>query len=284
MNLRLVAAGVLIVAALGLGLIAEQSFHAAAAAKRSASAQLMTDIIVAAHPLPAGTLAREADFTGELILKTRRPAGAIPYTEAAVASLNGALVRHYVESGGLVTRADILRPRDRGFLAAVLRPGTRAISVPVNVVSGVSGLIWPGDHVDILLTETMPTATTPRADQVFSELVLRDIRVIAIGQNIVQGAAGNPQATAAASATLYQTVTLQVSPRAAQKIVVAQQLGSLSLIVRSAHTPTGDTADTGPATAVYASTVSPALARSSHPVGQRINVIEGSNRREVVLP
>ncbi|MBW4036091.1 MAG: Flp pilus assembly protein CpaB, partial [Proteobacteria bacterium] len=238
---------------------------------------------VAAHPLPAGTLAREADFTGELILKTRSPAGAIPYTAAAVASLNGALVRHYVESGGLVTRADILRPRDRGFLAAVLRPGTRAISVPVNVVSGVSGLIWPGDHVDILLTETMP-ATTPRADQVFSELVLRDIRVIAIGQNIVQGAAGNPQATAAASATLYQTVTLQVSPRAAQKIVVAQQLGSLSLIVRSAHTPTGDTADTGPATAVYASTVSPALARSSHPVGQRINVIEGSNRREVVLP
>jgi pilus assembly protein CpaB len=141
---------------------------------------------------------------------------------------------------------------------------------------------------------------------VFSERILRDVRVLAIGQNIVQGAAGNPRATAAASATLYRTVTLQVSPRGAQKIVVAEQLGSLSLIVRSAHRDriAGDAPARGPVTLavagpagsvapvatlsgsepVFASTVSPVLAQNRHPIGKRMNVIEGSSRQEILLP
>ena len=49
--------------------------------------------------------------------------------------------------------ADVLRPRDRGFLASVLAPDSRAISINVDAESGVSGLIWPGDYVDVVLTQ-----------------------------------------------------------------------------------------------------------------------------------
>ena len=54
--------------------------------------------------------------------------------------------------------ADVLRPRDRGFLAAVLAPGTRAVSIAVDPVSGVGGLIWPGDRVDVILTQEIPAS------------------------------------------------------------------------------------------------------------------------------
>lgn len=284
MNMRVIAALVLIVAAIGLGVLAEQTLHHRAAARAAAATGPIAQIIVAAHPLPAGTLARETDFAISAVSTRKIPSGAIRYTKATIASLNGALIRDYIEAGAVVPRADILRPRDRGFLAAVLQPGARAISIPVNIVTGVSGLIWPGDHVDMLLTENVAGGTTPVADRIFTSIVLHDIRVIAIGQNIVQGAAGNPKASAAASRQLYRTVTLEVTPLQAEKIVVAQRLGILSLIVRAAR---ARLASDGPASAdgtVFASTVSPALAQSTRPVGQRINLIQGGTRQEVSLP
>lgn len=290
MNYRIAAACILILTALGLGVLVQQSFRAREAAREQANAALMTYVIVAAHPLPAGTLARESDFKPAIVWKSKLPNGAILWSADSVASMNGALVRQYIDAGELVTHAEILRPHDRGFLAAVLEPGTSAISVPVDIVSGVSGLIWPGDHVDVLLTETMQADETPLADRVFSEQILRDARVIAIGQNIVQGAQGDPHATAAASPNLYRTVTLEVSPCGAQTVVVAEQLGQLSLVVRSAHSATVATSQNPaePACAgagtVYASTVSPALAQNQRPVGQQINLIEGSSRTELTLP
>ena len=284
MNIRVIAAVVLILAALGLGVLAEQVLTHRTTARAAATAGPVTQVIVAAHPLPAGTLARETDFAMAVIRGRPAPANAIIYSKAAIDSLDGALVRDYIETGAIVSRSDILRPRDRGFLAAVLRPGARAISIPVNIVTGVSGLIWPGDHVDLLLTENVTGGTTPIADQIFTNIVLHDIRVIAIGQSIVQGAAGNPKASAAASNQLYQTVTLEVTPLQAEKIVVAQRLGTLSLIVRAARAPRAG-ADPNPAdSTVFASTVSPALAQSTRPVGQRMNLIQGGTRQEISLP
>lgn len=284
MNIRVIAAVVLILAALGLGFLAEQVFSHRAAARAAEAAGPVTQVIVAAHPLPAGTLARETDFTVAVVRGRPAPPNAIIYSKAAIDSLNGALIRDYIETGALISRSDILRPRDRGFLAAVLRPGARAISIPVNIVTGVSGLIWPGDHVDLLLTENVAGGTTPIADQIFSNIVLHDIRVIAIGQSIVQGAAGNPKASAAASNQLYQTVTLEVTPLQAQKIVVAQRLGTLSLIVRAARARLAGGDPRAADTTVFASTVSPALARSTRPIGQNINLIQGGSRQVISLP
>lgn len=289
MNFRIIIAAVMLAAAVGLGILTEQAMHHRAIARIAAQTKHahgpVTEIVVASHALPAGTLARETDFTESAVAVDKVPTDAIRYTKADLGSLNGALIRDYIEAGAIVPRSVILRPRDRGFLAAVLQPGARAISIPVDIVTGVSGLIWPGDHVDLLLTENVNGGTTPIADHIFTNIVLQDIRVIAIGQNIVQGAAGNPKARAAASARLYRTVTLEVTPLQAEKIVVAQRLGSLSLIVRAARPRL---AREGPAVAadntVYASTVSPALAQSTRPIGQRMNLIQGGSRQEVSLP
>ena len=81
------------------------------------------------------------------------PAGAILETPDTKAGLPGSLVRKFVEAGSPITLQDILRPQDRGFLASVLAPDSRAISIKVDEESGVSGLIRPGDYVDVVLTQ-----------------------------------------------------------------------------------------------------------------------------------
>ena len=113
---------------------------------------------VAARPLPAGTLAREEDFTVRSVSPNSVPSGAIIDTPEVRIGLRGSLVRTFLDTGSLVTSQNVLRPRDRGFLASVLEPGTRAISIKVDAESGVSGLIWPGDYVDVVLTQVIDKA------------------------------------------------------------------------------------------------------------------------------
>src|SRR5262245_33142086 len=78
---------------------------------------------VAAHPLPAGTLAREEDFTVRSVSPDSVPSGAIIDTPEVRIGLRGSLVRTFLDTGSLVTSQNVLRPRDRGFLASVLAPG-----------------------------------------------------------------------------------------------------------------------------------------------------------------
>src|SRR5215472_17592074 len=154
---------------------------------------------VAAHPLPAGTLAREEDFAVRAVSPDSVPSGAIIDTPEVRIGLRGSLVRTFLDTGSLVTSQNVLRPRDRGFLASVLAPGTRAISIKVDAESGVSGLIWPGDYVDIVLTHSATptvralkpsssdTTVPPPSPPGQSETVLRNVRIIAIDQEIKQG-------------------------------------------------------------------------------------------------
>src|SRR3546814_10378317 len=66
--------------------------------------------------------------------------------------LYGAVVRRGFTAGEPIVSRRVILPGDRGFLAAVLRPGFRAIAIRVNATSGVSGLVFPGDHIDLILT------------------------------------------------------------------------------------------------------------------------------------
>ena len=198
---------------------------------------------VAARPLPAGTLAREEDFTVRSVSPNSVPSGAIIDTPEVRIGLRGSLVRTFLDTGSLVTSQNVLRPRDRGFLASVLAPGTRAISIKVDAESGVSGLIWPGDYVDVVLTQVIDKADLDKQDRADrtkrppSETVLHNVRIVAIDQEIVQGVPTN-NATAGKEA---ETVSLQLAPEQVKKITVAEQLGKLSLAVRSAV----DQQDTG---------------------------------------
>ncbi|MCP3459210.1 Flp pilus assembly protein CpaB [Bradyrhizobium sp. CCGUVB23] len=269
--LRLSIITVLLLAATALGLIAYNMNLPKAQApapleftEKGPAAPATVGYFVAARPLPKGTLAREEDFTVRSVPQERVPAGAILETPDSKVGLPGSLVRKFVEAGSPVTLQDILRPRDRGFLASVLAPDSRAISIKVDEESGVSGLIRPGDHVDIVLTQVFEKADPAR--RALSETVLRNVRVIAIDQEIAQGGRA---AGAAVVGKMAQTVSLELAQEQVKKITVAKQLGTLSLAVRAA-VDEWDKADTG---AMSSCDVSPELARQNALAGQRTAVV-----------
>jgi pilus assembly protein CpaB len=103
-------------------------------------------------------------------------------------------------------------------IAYLLPDGMRAAAVRVNDVSGVAGFVGPSDAVDVLITRQM-------GERQATDVLLQNIRVIAIDQNAT-GANGQP--------ILGKTATLEVTPIDAQKLALAQQIGSLSLILRKA--------------------------------------------------
>ena len=228
--LRLSIIMVLLFATAALGLVAYNAYlpKPVVQVAQNTPAPVTSGYLVAAHPLPAGTLARDEDFTVRSAPPESVPSGAILDTPDAKAGLRGSLVRKFLDTGSLVTAEDVLRPRDRGFLASVLAPDTRAISINVDPESGVSGLIWPGDYVDVVLTQ-MNDKTDARA-WLAGETVLHNVRIIAIDQDIVQGA----QANNAAAGKDTHTVSLQLTPEQVKKIAVAKDLGKLSLAIRAA--------------------------------------------------
>src|SRR6476620_7760316 len=98
----------------------------------------LTRYLVAARPLKAGTLTRDEDFRSEPLDSV--PSGAIRDTTDDRNRLLGSLVRKNLDTGSPITSYNVLPRGDRGFLASVLAPGTRAVSIKVDVETGVAGL------------------------------------------------------------------------------------------------------------------------------------------------
>lgn len=266
--LRLSIIMVLLLATTALGLIAynmnlPKQAPVEIAEKAPTPAPATVGYFVATRPLPRGTLARDEDFTVRSAPPEHVPAGAILETPDSKAGLPGSLVRKFVDAGSPITLQDILRPKDRGFLASVLAPDSRAISIKVDEESGVSGLIRPGDYVDVVLTQVFEKADPAR--RALSETVLRNVRVIAIDQEIAQGG----RAISAAVGKIAQTVSLELSSEQVKKVTVAKQLGTLSLAVRSAIDQ-WEKADAG---AMSSCDVSPELARQNAIAGQSAAVV-----------
>jgi Flp pilus assembly protein CpaB len=194
MPLRSIMVMLMLTTAGALGLIAYQMHNQSGAptpVARVAAPPALIPYLVAARPLPPGTLARIEDFSPRSAPADKVPPEAIIDTPDARADLRSSLIRKYIETGAPVTQADIMRPHERGFLAAVLAPGTRAVSIAVNPVSGVAGLISPGDRVDVILTQELPQHAGQTEHLVTSETVLTNVRVIAVDQDIAQGAPTN---------------------------------------------------------------------------------------------
>lgn len=239
-------------------------------------------VLFAARPIPAGSLLRNEDLAAREVDAAEAEAGLLRDSAETRAELSGALVRRFLDAGSPVSLEDVLRPRDRGFLAAVLRPNMRAITVGVDAVTGAAGLIWPGDRVDLLLTQTLDERVTVLSRRVVGETVLYDVRVIAVDQQLTQGAAG---ANAGPDGKVARTVTLEVTAEQAERIAVAAELGRLSLTIRSMAVETSDPPSAR--RSVFGGDVSPALAQTDpaeRPVGARIRIIQGDERQEVVFP
>ena len=142
----------------------------------------------------------------------------------------GSAVHRGVIKGEPLTETRVVKPGERGFLAAIVAPGHRAVSVPVNATTGVSGLFFPGDQVDVILTHSVKRGETERF---VSETILRDVRVLAVDQS-VQDIEGEEKKEVA------KTATLEVTPKQAEVIAMLSDLGKLSLSLRSIARPDGE--------------------------------------------
>ncbi|HZV57650.1 MAG TPA: Flp pilus assembly protein CpaB, partial [Sphingobium sp.] len=106
-------------------------------------------------------------------------------------------------------------------------PGMRAVTVPVNMQSSVAGFIFPGDRIDLMLTQSVAGGGDGPPLKV-SETILRNLRVLATDQRTdAVGADGQPEIRS------FSNVTLEVTPSMAEKISVAQTIGAISLSLRS---------------------------------------------------
>lgn len=190
---------------------------------------------VATESLPVGVFLSDTSAPFVETLRAQVPAEAITReTDVAV----GAVIIAPVAAGEPVSRGDLLLPGQEGFLAAVLKPGMRAVSLAVDAVTSNAGHIFPGDRVDVLLTQHLDAETV--GDDPWrtwaAETILDDVRVIAVDQNL------HSDLTQRDPTEVARTITLEVQPGEAERLAVARNLGALSLTLRSlivdGHAPT----------------------------------------------
>lgn len=186
-------------------------------------------VLVAARSLPAGHILQAEDLKWQPWPEDAVHEAYLPEGEADLADMTGKVVRNAFLAGQPLTRNAVVGPQDRGFMAAVLTPGMRAITVSISPTSGVAGFVFPGDRVDLVVTHEVDRGDAPVLQ--VAETVVRNVRILAIDQ-LVAMEPGAPQ--------LGQTATLEVTPKQVEKINVMQSLGGLSLSLR----PLADSADT----------------------------------------
>ncbi len=185
-------------------------------------------VLVAARSLAQGSFVTEQALRWQDWPDVELPATYFEKGSITPAELAGAVVRKPLEEGAPVTRGALVRPGERGFLAAVLEPGMRAVSVPVGQATGSAGLIFPGDRVDVLLTQALQPEGAGGQERFVAETVLRDVRVLAVGQRLSTAAEGSDELSAK-----VRTATLEVTPEGARRVALALELGKLWLGLRS---------------------------------------------------
>lgn len=188
------------------------------------SPQPVRKVLVAAADLPAGTLVQAE----HLRWREWPEDGTDGYMVEGVRTREeflGAVVRTGLRTGEPIVEGRLVKPGERGFLAAVLEPGMRAVSVPINGVTGIAGFVFPGDRVDVILTHAFARPEdVERQDRRASETVLTDVRVLAVDQKTSDQQA-EPQ--------VGQIATLEVTPKQAEWLPLVVDLGQLSLSLRS---------------------------------------------------
>jgi pilus assembly protein CpaB len=234
------------------------------------------EVLVADTNLPAGTFVKPQHLRWQ-----RWPTDDVPETYVLKGArtedvMVGAVVRRGIAEGFPITDGSVVKPGERGFLAAVLAPGMRAVSLPINATSSNSGLVFPGDRVDLILTQTLLAADGATTRRV-SETVLRDIRIIAMGSELSDAAGEDKNYEKA------KTATFEVTPRVAEKVALLGELGKLSLSLRSlAHAEADPAPSDEEPSYTWDLDVSSVL-RSDHRLTSRLLVLRGSDAQDVEI-
>ena len=196
-----------------------------------------TSVLTVARDIPAGTFLEEKDVVWRETDGTEAaslPDDALRKGQVKPQDLSGAVLRVPLAKGAALTVPDFIRPGESAFLAAVLKPGSRAITIRIDAATGGAELIRPGNRVDVVLSGKLESNGTRTLGLPAAKTLLEDVRVIAMGQETEFSTAPEKAEKAGSARTnIRRTATLEVGPKEVELLTVAQNLGDLSLSLRS---------------------------------------------------
>jgi len=231
MNVRkLMLMGAALMMAAFCAVLARSMFNGGAATQAAAIAPPQPagpEVLVATRMLPVGTIVTADAYRYQPWPKDLVQQAYFVRGEGAPPAVTGSVVRFAVTAGQPLTQGALVKPGDRGFLAAALGPGMRAVSIAVTAQAGVAGFVFPGDRVDLIVTSSISGGEGEPLRT--SETMVRNLRVLATDQRTDK----TTDAEGKTVATAFSNVTLETTPRIAEKIAVAQAFGTLSLSLRS---------------------------------------------------
>jgi pilus assembly protein CpaB len=219
--------GVAISAGAVAALLAGRSQKPAPAPEQPAKIETI-DILVAKTDIAMGHTLSPQDMQWQAWPPNTNIASAIKKGDRpdAIESLSGSIARIPFVSGEPIREAKLVNAKGSGFMAAILPSGMRAVSTQISPETGAGGFILPNDHVDVLLTRRDNEAAKATGNEVqTTEMILKNIRVLAIDQTL-----GDKDGQ---KVVLGKTATLELSPRQAETLTLAQKIGTISLALRS---------------------------------------------------
>ncbi|MFA4995261.1 MAG: Flp pilus assembly protein CpaB [Bdellovibrionales bacterium] len=176
------------------------------------------EVAVAARDLPTGTVLKETDLKWAPWVVGADMGFMLVKGKTNLSDFTGAVVRDGFRAGDPIISSRIAHSRDQGFLAAVLTPGMRAISISLSPTAEVAGFIFPGDRVDVILTHSFSRKDIPYlTERRISETILQNVRVLALDQRS-DNQNNDPK--------VAQLATLEVSKKDAEKLALAIDMAS----------------------------------------------------------
>ena len=191
-------------------------------------------VLVAARDIPQGAALSPSDLAVALFPRSSVSARFVRVAQqpSAQADFVGGVTRRAFMQGEPITSSAVVQPDGRGFLAAQLEPGYRAVAVEIGASTAAGNYIQPNDHVDVIVTSRINDREAG-GERVESDIVLRDIRVLALGETTTTQTSGDaPQVVEAGVAVLEMTA------EDARLLALADELGTISLALRGVQVET----------------------------------------------
>lgn len=179
-------------------------------------------ILVAAKELPIGTILTPDDVAWQPWPQNGMNDAYFNGKRHKLKEVDGKVVRSPMSLGEPVTASAVIAQGERGFLAAILTSGMRAVTIKLSPVAGIGGFVFPGDRVDVILTHTIEVSRAEKYTA--AETVFQNVRVLAVDQR---------SAVQDEKIQIGKTATIEVTPKMAEKVAMLEKLGVLSLSLRS---------------------------------------------------
>lgn len=186
----------------------------------------LTYVLIAKTDIPMGTFLQDQSLEWQAWPDDGISESYLIQGEFDETTLDGSVSRQNISAGDPIVLGRLVAPGERGFLAAVLKPGFRAVSINVDATSGIGGFVFPGDRVDLILSHTIQDSSLEdRTERRASETFLTNVRILAVDQTTDNTSESEP--------SIADTATIELSPKQAEMIATVRDMGTLSLSLRS---------------------------------------------------